>query len=136
MASAVEADLSQLKFVLSLYERYDRAVTTDEIHAEIGERLREELDYEREAAHMQLYRLMLADEAGVTIPEPVPELSTARLLTMTWLEGKPLLEAVKAPLASRNDDRAQHVPRLVRAVLLLRRHPRRPASRQLHRAHG
>ena len=32
--------------------------------------------------------------------------------------------------------RAQHVPRLVRAVLLLRRDPRRPASRQLHGAAG
>ena len=53
---------SQLKLILSLYERYDRAVTTDEIHAEIAERLREELDYAREAAHMRLYRLMLADE--------------------------------------------------------------------------
>ncbi|HEV8016621.1 MAG TPA: AarF/UbiB family protein [Stellaceae bacterium] len=103
MGSAVEADLSQLKFFLSLYERYDRAVTTDEIHMEIGERLREELDYEREAAHMRLYRLMLADEKGVTIPEPVPEFSTVRLLTMTWIEGAPLLEAVKRPLAERNE---------------------------------
>jgi predicted unusual protein kinase regulating ubiquinone biosynthesis (AarF/ABC1/UbiB family) len=103
MGSAVEADLQQLKFFLSLYERYDRAVTTDEIHTEIGERLREELDYEREAAHMRLYRLMLADEKGVTIPEPVPALSTARLLTMTWIEGAPMLEAVKRPLAERNE---------------------------------
>src|SRR5258707_11438635 len=47
MGSAVEADLSQLKFILSLYERYDRAISTAEIHAEIGERLREELDYRR-----------------------------------------------------------------------------------------
>src|SRR6185437_11523579 len=98
-----EADLSQLKFFLSLYERYDRAVTTDEIHAEIGERLREELDYEREAAHMRLYRLMLDDETGVTIPVPVPALSTMRLLTMTWIEGTALLDAAKRPLAERNE---------------------------------
>lgn len=102
MSSAVEADLKQLKFFLSLYERYDRAVSTEEIHAEIGERLREELDYVREAAHMRLYRLMLADEKGVTVPEPLPELSTERLLTMTWVAGMPLLDAAKRPLASRN----------------------------------
>jgi predicted unusual protein kinase regulating ubiquinone biosynthesis (AarF/ABC1/UbiB family) len=102
MGSAVEADLQQLKFFLSLYERYDRAVTTDEIHAEIGERLREELDYEREAAHMRMYRLILAKEKEVTIPEPVPELSTSRLLTMTWIDGAPMLEAVKKPQAERN----------------------------------
>jgi predicted unusual protein kinase regulating ubiquinone biosynthesis (AarF/ABC1/UbiB family) len=102
MGSAVEADLTQLKVILSLYERYDRAVSTAEIHAEIGERLREELDYQREAAHMRLYHLMLAKEGGVTIPEPIAELSTERLLTMTWVEGTPMLDVVKASLASRN----------------------------------
>ncbi|HZU87835.1 MAG TPA: hypothetical protein VE993_01125, partial [Stellaceae bacterium] len=30
-ASAVEADLRQLKLVMSLYERYDRAISTAEI---------------------------------------------------------------------------------------------------------
>jgi predicted unusual protein kinase regulating ubiquinone biosynthesis (AarF/ABC1/UbiB family) len=102
MASAVEADLAQLKLVMSLYERYDRAITTDEIHAEIAERLREELDYRREAAHMRLYRRMLAAEPEIAVPEPVPDLSTARLLTMSWLEGTAFLEAVKAPASRRN----------------------------------
>jgi len=102
MASAVEADLSQLKLVFGLYERYDRSVVTDEVHGEIADRLREELDYGREQAHMRLYRLMLAREAEISVPEPVPELSTRRLLTMTWLDGTPLLDAVGAPLADRN----------------------------------
>jgi predicted unusual protein kinase regulating ubiquinone biosynthesis (AarF/ABC1/UbiB family) len=103
MASAVEADLHQLKLAMSLYERYDRAVTTAEIHAEISDRLREELDYEREAAHMRLYGKILRDEPGVAVPVPIPELSTGRLLTMTWLEGTPILDVAKAPLAERNE---------------------------------
>jgi predicted unusual protein kinase regulating ubiquinone biosynthesis (AarF/ABC1/UbiB family) len=104
MASAVEADLRQLKLAMGLYERYDRAVTTAEIHAEIADRLREELDYDREAAHMRLYGEILRGEPGVAIPVPVPELSTRRLLTMTWLDGAPILDvAKKAPLRDRND---------------------------------
>src|SRR5437667_4347729 len=102
MASAVEADLRQLKLAMSLYERYDRAVTTAEIHAEIADRLREELDYEREAAHMRLYGEILRGEPGVAVPVPIPGLSTGRLLTMTWLEGAPILDVAKAPLAERN----------------------------------
>jgi predicted unusual protein kinase regulating ubiquinone biosynthesis (AarF/ABC1/UbiB family) len=102
MASAVEADLRQLKLAMSLYERYDRAVTTAEIHAEIADRLREELDYEREAAHMRLYGDILHDECGVAVPAPIPELSTNRLLTMTWLEGAPILDIAKSPLEERN----------------------------------
>jgi predicted unusual protein kinase regulating ubiquinone biosynthesis (AarF/ABC1/UbiB family) len=103
MASAVEADLSQLKLAMGIYERYDRAVTTAEIHAEIAERLREELDYEREAAHMRLYGTILAGEPGVTVPRPYAELSTRRLLTMTWLDGAPFLDAAKAPIERRNE---------------------------------
>ena len=104
MASAVEADLRQLKLAMGLYERYDRAVTTGEIHAEIADRLREELDYEREAAHMRLYGAILHGEPGVAVPAPVPDLSTRRLLTMTWLDGAPILDfARRAPLAERNE---------------------------------
>src|SRR3982075_1774071 len=35
MGSAVEADLRQLRLAMGLYERYDRTVTTADIHAEI-----------------------------------------------------------------------------------------------------
>jgi predicted unusual protein kinase regulating ubiquinone biosynthesis (AarF/ABC1/UbiB family) len=102
MASAVEADLRQLKLVFRLYERYDRAISTENIHAELGARLREELDYEREARHMRLYRRMLKDEPGVHVPEPVAALSTKRLIVMNWLDGKPLTGFADAPPATRN----------------------------------
>jgi predicted unusual protein kinase regulating ubiquinone biosynthesis (AarF/ABC1/UbiB family) len=94
MLSAVEADLRQLKLIFSIYERYDRSISTREIHPEIAARLREELDYEREAKHMVLYGLMLKDEANVHVPELEPKLSTKRLLTMNWLSGEPLLSFI------------------------------------------
>ncbi len=103
MASAVEADLSQLRLAMGLYERYDRAVSTSEIHVEIAARLREELDYAREAAHMRLYGEILKGEPGVAVPAPYPELSTKRLLTMRWLEGGPILDIAKAPARVRNE---------------------------------
>jgi predicted unusual protein kinase regulating ubiquinone biosynthesis (AarF/ABC1/UbiB family) len=91
MTSALEADINQLKLVFAVGQRFDPAIRTDEIHAEITERLREELDYRREAKHAALYRLMLRDEPAVHVPEVVPSLSTERLLTMGWLGGEPLL---------------------------------------------
>ena len=92
MKSAVEADLSQLKLIFALYRRYDNAIDPSQIHAELSERLHEELDYQREARHMNLYRVMLENEPDIRIPEPLEELSTDRLLTMTWLDGKRLLD--------------------------------------------
>jgi len=91
MASTLEADLNQLKLVFAVGQRFDPAIRTDEIHAEITTRLREELDYRREAKHVALYRLMLRDEPNVHVPDVVPEHSTDRLLTMDWLAGEPLL---------------------------------------------
>lgn len=102
MASVIEADLKQLKLIFSLYSRFDKAIQTDNIYEEVAARLREELDYEREAKQMRLYARMLADEPGVHVPEPVAEFSTGRLLTMTWLDGIPLLEAAERPLEERN----------------------------------
>jgi predicted unusual protein kinase regulating ubiquinone biosynthesis (AarF/ABC1/UbiB family) len=102
MQSAVEADLGQLGVLLMLQRRFSPEIDTTEIAKELTERLREELDYEREAAHATLYRLMLRDEPLVRVPEIVPELSTRRLLTMTWLEGRPLLNFLKHDLGERN----------------------------------
>tara|TARA_R110000772_G_scaffold268561_1_gene396186 strand:- start:76248 stop:77603 length:1356 start_codon:yes stop_codon:yes gene_type:complete len=102
MASAVEADLAQLKAVFALYRRYDRAIDPSQIHLELKERLREELDYGREARNMALYRAMLADEAGVHVPDVLDDLSTDRLLTMTWLTGAPLMDQIDSSLDRRN----------------------------------
>ena len=103
MASVVEADLRQLRLIFAIYRRYDLGVDPSQIHAELSDRLREELDYGREARHMALYRSMLKGEGGVQVPGCLAELSTDRLLTMTWMAGRPLLEAAKgADLNTRN----------------------------------
>src|SRR5712671_6271520 len=92
MPSTVEADLRQLRLAMAVYHRMDNAIQHEEIYKELTERLREELDYEREAAQMRLYSLMLADHSVVHVPNPVPGYCTRRLLTMTWLDGRPLMD--------------------------------------------
>ena len=95
MPSTVEADLRQLKLAMAVYHRMDNAIQHEEIYKELTARLREELDYEREAAQMRLYRLMLAEHPSVHIPTPIEAFSTKRLLTMTWLEGRPLMRRLE-----------------------------------------
>ena len=102
MQSAVEADLSQLKLVFALHARMDRAIDTAGILEEISARLREELDYELEASHMALYGAIFKNNAEIQIPAVVRDLTTRRLLTMTWLEGQPVLSYKDAPLEDRN----------------------------------
>jgi predicted unusual protein kinase regulating ubiquinone biosynthesis (AarF/ABC1/UbiB family) len=102
MQSAVEADVTQLKVVFAIHARMDPAVETGEILKEISARLREELDYGLEACHTALYRLIFRDDPLIRVPDVVPELSTRRLLTMTWLEGRRLLDYKSAQIEDRN----------------------------------
>jgi predicted unusual protein kinase regulating ubiquinone biosynthesis (AarF/ABC1/UbiB family) len=91
MDVAVDADLRGLDIALRVLQQYQHALTMGSVRAELEARLREELDYALEARHMALYRDMLAAEPRIAVPEPVSGLSTRRLLTMTWLEGEPIL---------------------------------------------
>ena len=102
MASAVEADLSQLDVLFALHRRMDTAIDTRDMAKEIGERVREELDYEREAKHALLYANMLRGEEHVRVPAVHGDLSTQRLLTLGWLDGRRLLEFKTADQEVRN----------------------------------
>jgi predicted unusual protein kinase regulating ubiquinone biosynthesis (AarF/ABC1/UbiB family) len=102
MQSAVEADLRQLELVFAVHRRMDPAIDTREISQEIGERVREELDYDREARHAALYAMALADVDEVRVPRVHAELSTRRLLSLGWLEGEKILTFTEAPTEIRN----------------------------------
>ena len=102
MSSAVESDVAQLRNLLGLFKRMDGSIDAEEIIEEIGDRLREELDYERERKAMSLYREMLEPKDFVHIPEPVAELSTDRLLTMEWVTGERLVDYQDASQDVRN----------------------------------
>ena len=102
MASAVEADLGQLRTLLGLFKSMDKTIDSTEAVEEVGERLREELEYDRELKHMRLFALMLADEPRIKTPEPLEDLSTKRLLTMTWLEGRGLMSWLEESQDIRN----------------------------------
>jgi predicted unusual protein kinase regulating ubiquinone biosynthesis (AarF/ABC1/UbiB family) len=102
MQSAVESDLAQMRAVMALGRQMFGAVDTREIAVEISARIREELDYEREAKAMALYGAFFAGRDDIAAPEPLAELSTGRLLTMTWLEGRGLMDFVETDQETRN----------------------------------
>ena len=102
MQSAVEADLKQLAVLFAVHRRMDPAIDTREMAKEIGARVREELDYRREAKHAALYAAMLAGEPLVRVPTVRPSLSTARLLTMDWLQGDKITAYKEHSLEERN----------------------------------
>ncbi|WP_375466382.1 ABC1 kinase family protein [uncultured Methylobacterium sp.] len=102
MQSAVEADLKQLEIAFALHRRMNSWLDTREIAKEIGARVREELDYAREAKHAALYGAVLKDIDAVRVPAVHTDLSTKRLLTLGWLDGERILSFTGAPVEIRN----------------------------------
>lgn len=102
MQSAVESDLAQMRAALALGRQLVSEIDTREIAVEIAERIREELDYGREARAMALYKGFFAGRDDIAVPEPIFGLSTGRLLSMEWLDGRGLLAFKDAPLEVRN----------------------------------
>ena len=103
MSSAVESDVGQLKSLLGLFKRLDGSIDPTAMVDEITDRLREELDYTREAKAMRLYGKMLEDKTFVRCPKPVDDLSTGRLLTMEWLDGEGLAAFEDVDQTRRNE---------------------------------
>ena len=91
MQSAVEADLNQLDLLFGLHRQFGAGIDTRDIAKEIGDRLREELDYAHEARNAALYADILAGTPEVRVPGVHADLSSKRLLTLGWLQGEKLL---------------------------------------------
>lgn len=108
MDAIVAADLQQLKLALSLYERWGKALRTEEVFEEIKNRLQEELDYQREARHIALFQGILKDQPHVNIPQVITPLSTRHVLTMSFLAGDPLKDCLNRSPNDRN-----HMARLM-----------------------
>ncbi|MEM7751615.1 MAG: AarF/UbiB family protein, partial [Pseudomonadota bacterium] len=102
MQSAVEADVNQLGVIFSIHARMNPAVDTAEMLKEIATRLREELDYELEARHMALYAKIFTELPEIRVPDVYSELTTKRLLSMSWLHGAPLMSYKEHSLEDRN----------------------------------
>ena len=102
MQSTVEADLAQMQVLLAMHRRMSPPIDATEMAREVADRVREELDYAREAKHMKLYGRIFVEDDAIRVPEVVTELSSRRLLTMTWLEGLPMLTFKDADLETRN----------------------------------
>jgi len=96
MHTIVEADLSQLTFLISSYRLFNKALDLNAVIAEIRTRLMEELDYVNEAQNINDYQDFLSHNTdNVRIPNVYTDLSTPRLLTMSWMEGESILNAAE-----------------------------------------
>lgn len=95
VAQAIRDDLSNTELLATMFRFAAGAASTlgtvlpdvTPIAAEISERISEEIDYRREAAHITAFHELYRDHPFIRVPEVVREASGDRVLTMTYLDG-------------------------------------------------
>jgi ubiquinone biosynthesis protein len=98
----IQTDLSILSVLADLAEKYladMRAYKPTAVVAEFGKVLVRELDFRRELRHLQIFTRHFEKDPTVKFPAPVPELSSAHVLTMEYLDGTPLSRSNDLQLA-------------------------------------
>jgi predicted unusual protein kinase regulating ubiquinone biosynthesis (AarF/ABC1/UbiB family) len=90
--ATVEQDLGNLKLLLRTLQAIAgdimrQKIDTKTIFSELAERLREEIDYVNEARNIGEFNRLLADDEDIVLPRVIKDLSSRRVLTMTYVEG-------------------------------------------------
>jgi predicted unusual protein kinase regulating ubiquinone biosynthesis (AarF/ABC1/UbiB family) len=88
VSDAIEEDLDAAEVMYAVFSALalnglDARALVDELRA----RMREELDYRKEAANISEFAERFAGHPWVRIPTLTPEFSTARVLTTEWVDG-------------------------------------------------
>ena len=85
----IESDLKNLRVLFQALFALVSDLDFDPVWREIRDRLREELDYAREADQMRRAAALHADVPEIVIPAVVAEASTDRVLTMEFVDAIP-----------------------------------------------
>jgi len=87
---SIDADVDNVATLLRMSGALPRELDVGPLLAEAKRQLAEEADYEREGRQMALLGRLLADMPEVQVPTLEPDLTTTRVLAMTFLEGHPI----------------------------------------------
>ncbi|ELY76881.1 ABC1 kinase family protein [Natrinema pallidum] len=114
----VRADLRVIKWSLPLLLYFvddARSFSLENLAEEFSKTIREEMDYEREAAMLTEIQSNFADDDGLVIPDVVESHSGPRVLTMEYIEGTKINDVDE--LERRGIDRTRVATDLQRAYL-------------------
>ena len=109
----VRLDLTAIRRILGIVQLFTRVRGLESYHSEIREMILEELDFTREAAHIDEIAAHFADDPMVGFPTVVREFSTGRILTTHFIEGTKVTDVVA--LESQGIDRTALAERILTA---------------------
>jgi predicted unusual protein kinase regulating ubiquinone biosynthesis (AarF/ABC1/UbiB family) len=99
---AIRADLDNVGLLFSATGMLFPGLEPGALVEELKSRLSEELDYELEAEHQRLFAEYYREHPFIRVPDVLPELSTARVLTSELAQGVRFEETAAWPQEERN----------------------------------
>lgn len=90
VAESINSDLNNLKRLLMIANFLPKGLYIDSLISVAREELTNECDYAREAISQERFKAYVGDDSDFEVPSVIPELSTKRILTTTWLKGMPI----------------------------------------------
>lgn len=109
---SIDSDVDNVATLLRMSGALPRGLDIAPLLAEAKAQLAEEADYDREGRQMALFGRLLADTPEVVVPTLDAELTTARVLAMTFLEARPI-ETLETASQSARDTAMLTLMRLV-----------------------
>ncbi|RPF71998.1 ABC1 kinase family protein [Aurantiacibacter spongiae] len=108
---SIDADVDNVATLLRVSNLLPRELDISPLLAEAKRQLHEEADYVREGEQLMRYRERLAGEEAFVVPAVAADFSTARVLAMDFVPGRPIEELESAPQDERD--------RVTRAIIAL-----------------
>ncbi|MBU1619809.1 MAG: AarF/ABC1/UbiB kinase family protein [Gammaproteobacteria bacterium] len=90
IGQSIDSDVDNVAMLLKLSGLLPDAVDYQSVLNEAKLQLHQEADYLQEAAYLQRYRTLLAEDSQFVLPELYPQLCTSKLMTMSFVEGVPI----------------------------------------------
>jgi predicted unusual protein kinase regulating ubiquinone biosynthesis (AarF/ABC1/UbiB family) len=104
VARSVSSDVDNVALLLRMFSLLPAQIDIDGLASEAKRQLKAEADYEQEGKSMARYWAHVADDPDLRMPQYDPDLSTRHILAMTYMEGRPLDQAVEAGLSQPTRD--------------------------------
>ena len=87
---SIDSDVDNVATLLRVSGLLPASVDYKGLLQEAKQQLKQEADYTREADFLMRYQQLLANDKRYLLPQALPELSSANLLTMTYVDGVPI----------------------------------------------
>jgi len=102
VAEAIDADIRTADLLGTLLAFGFKSLNPEDMVAEIKDRLREELDYKKEAENQQVFADFYKDHPFIHVPEVLHDYSTSRILITELVSGSSFAEVLTWPQEQRD----------------------------------